>query len=71
MPRISDQNAPDGPVSDQWRNLVARATALCRTVAGVDLAGRPLYILLQTQAAAIPGPENESDGYSCSSDRSW
>jgi hypothetical protein len=63
MSRVSEQNASVAIVGDLWPDLVSRATSICRTVAGRDLAGLPLYILLQSEVADVMGPENFSDGY--------
>lgn len=63
MSRVSEPNASVATVGDLWPDFVARARALCRTVAGRDLAGLPLYILLQSEVADVMGPENFSDGY--------
>ena len=63
MSHVSEHNASVATVGDLWPDFVARARALCRTVAGRDLAGLPLYILLQSEVADVMGPENFSDGY--------
>ncbi len=63
MSRVSEHNASLATVGDLWPDFVARATALCRTVAGRDLTGLPLYILLQSEVTDVMGPENFSDGY--------
>ncbi len=63
MSQLLEQNASVAIVGDLWPDLVARATALCRAVAGRDLDGLPLYILLQTQVAGVMGHENFSDGF--------
>ena len=63
MSRVSEHNASVATVGDLWPDFVARATALCRTVAGRDLTGLPLYILLQSEVAEVMGRENYSDGY--------
>jgi hypothetical protein len=63
MSRVFEQNASVATVSDFWRDFIARSKALCRTVASRDLAGLPLYILLQSEVADIMGQENFSDGY--------
>ena len=63
MSRVSEHNASVATVGDLWPDFVTRATALCRTVAGRDLTGLPLYILLQSEVAEVMGRENYSDGY--------
>ncbi|MBL8810820.1 MAG: hypothetical protein JNM43_11635 [Planctomycetaceae bacterium] len=63
MSRVSEHNASVATVGDLWHDFVARAIALCRTVAGCDLAGLPLYVLLQSEVADVMGAENFSDGY--------
>ena len=63
MSQLLEQNASVANVGDLWPDLVAKATELCRTVAGRDLDGLPLYILLQTQVADLMGHDNFSDGY--------
>ncbi|MGV2337786.1 MAG UNVERIFIED_CONTAM: hypothetical protein LVR18_28125 [Planctomycetaceae bacterium] len=63
MSHVSEHNASVATVGDLWPDFMARARALCRTVAGRDLIGLPLYILLQSEVADVMGPENFSDGY--------
>jgi hypothetical protein len=63
MSQVSEQNASVATMCDLWPDLVARATALCRAVAGRDLDGMPLYILLQSEVADVMGEANFSDGY--------
>jgi hypothetical protein len=63
MSRVSEHNASVATVDAQWPDFVARAKSLCRTVASRDLAGLPLYILLQSEVADLMGRENFSDGY--------
>lgn len=63
MSQVSEYNASVATVCDLWPDLVARAKALCRTVAGRDLDGLPLYILLQSEVADVMGEANFSDGY--------
>ncbi len=63
MSHVSEHNASVATVGDHWPDLVSRAIELCRTVAGRDLAGLPLYILLQSEVADVMGPDNFSDGY--------
>ncbi len=63
MPRVSEHNTSVATVGDLWPDLVSRAAAVCRTVASRDLAGLPLYIMLQSEVADVMGPENFSDGY--------
>jgi len=63
MSHVSDHNASVATGGDLWPDFVARANAVCRTVASRDLAGLPLYIMLQSEVADVMGPENFSDGY--------
>lgn len=45
--------------------VIERAERLCRTIAGRDLAGAPIYIVCQSQLPARFGSEDGSEGYTC------
>ena len=48
MCHVTHQNAPAGHPGDDMAKILADAEALCRTVAGRDLEGVPLYLVPQS-----------------------
>jgi hypothetical protein len=63
MSQLTTQDATRGHQGDDVATLLARAEALCRAVAGPDLAGTPLYLLPQSRLAADFGTADVCDGF--------
>jgi hypothetical protein len=63
MSQLATENATRGHVGDDVATLAADAEALCRRVAGHDLAGAPIYIVCQSTLASEFGRAEGCDGY--------
>lgn len=66
MGQPRQHNAPLANVGDPVASLGARAEALCRRIALLDLAGLPLYIVPQSALASEFGNAEATYGYTMS-----